>query len=77
MGLKYALFYYAGDVDVRRASDQVGDQLTRVDRVRPRSTGRSIALALIKEVLTAVIEFGGEKRDRRIAIQRRKNNVFL
>ena len=76
MGLKYALFYYAGDVDVRRASDQAGDRSTRVDRVRPRSTERSIACALIKEVITAVIEFGGEHRDRRIAIQWRKNNAF-
>ena len=76
MGLIYALFYYAGDVDVRRASDQAGDQSTCVDRVRPRSTRRSIARALIKEVITAVIEFGREHRDRRIAIQQRKNNAF-
>ena len=77
MGLKYALFYYAGDVDVLGASDQAGDQSTRVDRVHPRSTGRSIARALIKEVITVVIEFGGEHCNRRIAIQRCKNNAFL
>ena len=31
--------YYAGDVARQRALDQMGDESTRVDRVRPSSTG--------------------------------------
>ena len=33
VGLIPSLFCYAGDVDVRRASDQAGDQSTRIDRM--------------------------------------------
>ena len=51
--------------------------MRRVDRVRRGPPDEIRSTCLNPCVITAVIEFGGEHRDRRIAIQRRKNNAFL
>ena len=68
--------YHAGDVARRGAPDQMSDGSTRVDRVRLRSTGRSIARALIQWIITAAIDWRGSHLSRWIVIQGAKIKRF-
>ena len=68
--------YDAGDVARRRAPDQLSDGSTRVDRVRVQSSGRSIARALNRWIITAAIDWRGSHLSRWIAIQGAKIKRF-
>ena len=76
MGLNGKLFYDAGDEARRGAPDQMSDESTRVDPVRPQSTERSIASALIQWIITAAIDWRGSHLSRWIAIQGAKVKRF-
>ena len=64
-------------MDAYGASDQAGRGMRHVNRVRRGPPDQIKSTCLNPCVITAMIEFGGEHRDRQIAIQRRKNNTFL
>ena len=69
--------YHAGDVARRGVPDQMSDGSTRVDRVRLRSTGRSIARALIQWIITAAIDWRGSHLSVGSRSKERKSSVFI
>ena len=68
--------YYAGDVARRGAPDQLGDESTRVDRVRRGPPTDQSSTCLFKRVITVQIRSRRENRGRPIAIQRALFEAF-